>query len=206
MSDDCSRLSRRLLHPANPSHRVTELLRAPSCRPVVAAAAATGDQWSADHHQYHGGRRAGAEELAAPSVQCDVDVVSWRERRVLASVAVAADVDTLWQVITDYERLADFIPNLVHRSAFLTSRSRCCWLPHLRILVRGLRCLRSVIVVIRSHLIVFLRILERRPVYFSCILAQRNKHNFITSLILTCLELLVSTMDFFSSSLTYHQH
>jgi hypothetical protein len=62
-------------------------------------------------------------------VQCDVDVVSWRERRVLASVAVAADVDTLWQVITDYERLADFIPNLVHRYAFLTSRSRCCWLP-----------------------------------------------------------------------------
>jgi hypothetical protein len=52
----------------------------------------------------------------------------------------------------DYERLADFIPNLVHRSAFLTSRSRCCWLPHLRILVRGLRCLRFVIVVIRSCL------------------------------------------------------
>jgi hypothetical protein len=48
-----------------------------------------------------------------------VDVVSWRERRVVGSVAVAADVDTLWQVITDYERLADFIPNLVHRSAFL---------------------------------------------------------------------------------------
>jgi hypothetical protein len=56
-----------------------------------------------------------------------------------------------------------------------------------------------------DHLIVFLRILERRPVYFSCILAQRNKHNFITSLILKCLELLVSTMDFLSS-LTYHQH
>ena len=55
---------------------------------------------------------------AAHGVKCDVDVVSWRERRVLASVAVAADVDTLWQVITDYERLADFIPNLVQRSAF----------------------------------------------------------------------------------------
>jgi hypothetical protein len=51
-------------------------------------------------------------------VQCDVDVVSWRERRVFASVAVAADVDTVWRIITDYERLADFVPNLVHRSAF----------------------------------------------------------------------------------------
>ena len=51
-------------------------------------------------------------------MQCDVDVVSWRERRVFASVAVAADVDTVWRIITDYERLADFVPNLVHRSAF----------------------------------------------------------------------------------------
>jgi hypothetical protein len=35
-----------------------------------------------------------------------------------------------------------------------------------------------------DHLIVFLRILERRPVYFACLLAQRNKQNFITSLTL----------------------
>ncbi|XP_039830189.1 uncharacterized protein LOC120691231 [Panicum virgatum] len=87
----------------------------PSGRSVAAAAAAaTGDHWGADH--YHVGGRATSPEAgarAAHGVKCDVDVVSWRERRVLASVAVAADVDTLWQVITDYERLADFIPNLV---------------------------------------------------------------------------------------------
>jgi hypothetical protein len=91
---------------------------------AAAAAAATGDHWGAADH-YHGGGgggRAGSQEAgarAAHGVRCDVDVVSWRERRVVGSVAVAADVDTLWQVITDYERLADFIPNLVHRSAFL---------------------------------------------------------------------------------------
>ena len=86
---------------------------------AAAAAAATGDHWGADH--YHVGGRATSPEAgarAAHGVKCDVDVVSWRERRVLASVPVAADVDTLWQVITDYERLADFIPNLVQRSAF----------------------------------------------------------------------------------------
>ena len=86
---------------------------------AAAAAAATGDHWGADH--YHVCGRATSPEAgarAAHGVKCDVDVVSWRERRVLASVAVAADVDTLWQVITDYERLADFIPNLVQRSAF----------------------------------------------------------------------------------------
>ncbi|KAL6638229.1 hypothetical protein ACP70R_025801 [Stipagrostis hirtigluma subsp. patula] len=106
---------------ANPSPRAplraaAALPRCPSGRASVAAAAAaaTGDHWGADHRHYHGGGRAESEGRAAHSVQCDVDVVSWRERRVRASVAVAADVDTLWQVITDYERLADFIPNLVH--------------------------------------------------------------------------------------------
>lgn len=102
---------------APPRSAAAALSRPPSGRSVAAAAAAaTGDHWGADHQHYHGGR-AGASEAgptaSARGVKCDVDVVSWRERRVLASVPVAADVDTLWQVITDYERLADFIPNLV---------------------------------------------------------------------------------------------
>ncbi|XP_058087450.1 uncharacterized protein LOC131234527 [Magnolia sinica] len=46
-------------------------------------------------------------------VHCEVDVVSWRERRIRAWVSVAIDVETMWNVLTDYERLADFIPNLV---------------------------------------------------------------------------------------------
>ncbi|KAL6007647.1 hypothetical protein ACLOJK_033147 [Asimina triloba] len=45
-------------------------------------------------------------------VHCEVDVVSWRERRIRAWISVAADVETVWNVLTDYERLADFIPNL----------------------------------------------------------------------------------------------
>uniref|UniRef100_A0A804M706 Coenzyme Q-binding protein COQ10 START domain-containing protein n=1 Tax=Zea mays TaxID=4577 RepID=A0A804M706_MAIZE len=102
---------------ALPRSAAAALSRPPSGRSIAAAAAAaTGDHWGADHQHYHGGR-AGASEAgptaSARGVKCDVDVVSWRERRVLASVPVAADVDTLWQVITDYERLADFIPNLV---------------------------------------------------------------------------------------------
>ncbi|CAL4928287.1 unnamed protein product [Urochloa decumbens] len=96
---------------------------------AAAAAAATGDHWGAD--RYHGGGRASspeAEARAGHGVKCDVDVVSWRERRVLASVAVAADVDTLWQVITDYERLADFIPNLVHSGRIPCPHDGRIWL------------------------------------------------------------------------------
>ncbi|KAI9165042.1 hypothetical protein LWI28_006495 [Acer negundo] len=46
-------------------------------------------------------------------VGCEVDVVSWRERRVKAEISVQADIDSVWNALTDYERLADFIPNLV---------------------------------------------------------------------------------------------
>ncbi|XP_062212946.1 uncharacterized protein LOC133913733 isoform X2 [Phragmites australis] len=118
------------LSPRAPPRAAAALSRGPSGRAVsAAAAAATGDHWGADHHHhYHGGGSARAEGRAAHSVQCDVDVVSWRERRVLASVAVAADVDTLWRVITDYERLADFIPNLVHSGRIPCPHKGRIWL------------------------------------------------------------------------------
>ncbi|CAN6302868.1 unnamed protein product [Urochloa humidicola] len=118
--------------PLRPAAAAAALSRGPchSSRSVAAAAAAaTGDHWDADH--YHGGGRASSPEAgarAAHGVKCDVDVVSWRERRVLASVAVAADVDTLWQVITDYERLADFIPNLVHSGRIPCPHEGRIWL------------------------------------------------------------------------------
>ena len=35
-----------------------------------------------------------------------------RERRILASVIIPQPIEKVWQVITDYEKLADFIPSL----------------------------------------------------------------------------------------------
>ena len=48
-------------------------------------------------------------------VHCEVEVVSWRERRIRAETFVHADVESIWNSLTDYERLADFVPNLVSR-------------------------------------------------------------------------------------------
>lgn len=48
-------------------------------------------------------------------VGCEVEVVSWRERKIKAEILVNADVDSVWNALTDYERLADFVPNLVSR-------------------------------------------------------------------------------------------
>lgn len=53
--------------------------------------------------------------LGERAVKCEVEVLSWRERRIRAEIPVNADVESVWSALTDYERLADFIPNLVKR-------------------------------------------------------------------------------------------
>ncbi|WCJ37722.1 Polyketide cyclase / dehydrase and lipid transport protein [Euphorbia peplus] len=47
------------------------------------------------------------------AVNCEVQVISWRERKIKAHITVYTDLLPLWTALTDYERLADFIPNLV---------------------------------------------------------------------------------------------
>ncbi|XP_027360738.1 uncharacterized protein LOC113868930 [Abrus precatorius] len=53
------------------------------------------------------------EEEGEREVHCEVQVISWRERRVNAEITVNADTESVWNALTDYEHLADFIPNLV---------------------------------------------------------------------------------------------
>ncbi|KAL0736272.1 hypothetical protein Bca4012_012482 [Brassica carinata] len=53
------------------------------------------------------------EERGERKVRCEVDVISWRERRIRGEICVDSDSQSVWDVLTDYERLADFIPNLV---------------------------------------------------------------------------------------------
>ncbi|KAI5056277.1 hypothetical protein GOP47_0028095 [Adiantum capillus-veneris] len=47
------------------------------------------------------------------NVNCHVEVISWRERRITASIVIAASIKRVWQVLTNYERLSEFIPNLI---------------------------------------------------------------------------------------------
>lgn len=48
-------------------------------------------------------------------VECKIETVAWRKRHISASIEVAATSEQVWGVLTDYERLADFIPNLAKR-------------------------------------------------------------------------------------------
>ena len=55
------------------------------------------------------------EEEIERKVHCEVEVISWRERRIKAQIPIHANIHSVWNALTDYERLADFIPNLVSR-------------------------------------------------------------------------------------------
>lgn len=59
------------------------------------------------------------EEKGERKVHCEVEVISWRERRIKAEIVVKADVESVWNALTDYERLADFVPNLVSRYSLM---------------------------------------------------------------------------------------
>ncbi|KAL1830541.1 hypothetical protein ACET3Z_000192 [Daucus carota] len=59
------------------------------------------------------GNREEEETWRRRKVECEVEVISWRERRIRAQTCVNADIHAVWRALTDYERLADFIPNLV---------------------------------------------------------------------------------------------
>ncbi|XP_076951609.1 uncharacterized protein LOC143625025 [Bidens hawaiensis] len=61
-------------------------------------------------------------------VKCEVEVISWRERRVKSEVEVDADVDSVWNALTDYERLADFIPNLIFSAKIPCAHPGRIWL------------------------------------------------------------------------------
>ena len=48
-------------------------------------------------------------------VYIEVKTLEKNSRRIESRIPVDASLDTVWNILTDYERLADFIPNLVYR-------------------------------------------------------------------------------------------
>jgi ribosome-associated toxin RatA of RatAB toxin-antitoxin module len=50
-----------------------------------------------------------------------------KERRILATVTIPQPIEQVWQVITDYEHLADFVPNLTS-SKLLSNPEGRIWL------------------------------------------------------------------------------
>ncbi|XP_024517251.1 uncharacterized protein LOC9663170 isoform X1 [Selaginella moellendorffii] len=78
-----------------------------------------GDDECSDAEKYH--------------VECKVDVISWRERFISATITIEADINRVWEVLTDYERLAEFIPNLIH-----SARIPCPYPGRIWLLQRGL--------------------------------------------------------------------
>lgn len=48
-----------------------------------------------------------------PGVEIEIEVLPARQRRISARILIPAPADPIWQVLTQYESLPDFLPNLV---------------------------------------------------------------------------------------------
>jgi ribosome-associated toxin RatA of RatAB toxin-antitoxin module len=53
-----------------------------------------------------------SDAVALPAVFVQIEKIADRQRRITASVQIPQPVEQVWKVLTDYEALADFIPNL----------------------------------------------------------------------------------------------
>lgn len=57
-------------------------------------------------------------------VEISTEKRSDRERRILATIDIPQPIDSVWRVLTDYERLADFVPNLTSSKLVPNSEGR----------------------------------------------------------------------------------
>ncbi|MGD1906102.1 MAG: SRPBCC family protein [Leptolyngbyaceae cyanobacterium] len=62
-------------------------------------------------HPFRTDRNTG-ESTVLPSVDISTEVLEGRSRRIKATIAVPGSLEQVWQLLTDYDRLSDFIPNL----------------------------------------------------------------------------------------------
>ena len=51
-------------------------------------------------------------EAQLDDVKIDIEEVAKRQRRITSQIAIAQPRDKVWQVLTDYESLPEFVPNL----------------------------------------------------------------------------------------------
>jgi ribosome-associated toxin RatA of RatAB toxin-antitoxin module len=52
------------------------------------------------------------DSVALPTVDVQITKIAERQRQITATIQIPHPVEKIWQVLTDYESLADFIPNL----------------------------------------------------------------------------------------------
>jgi ribosome-associated toxin RatA of RatAB toxin-antitoxin module len=53
-----------------------------------------------------------ADAIALPTVAVQIEKIADRQRQITATIQIPQPVEKTWRVLTDYESLAEFIPNL----------------------------------------------------------------------------------------------
>ncbi|XP_044493264.1 uncharacterized protein LOC123216767 isoform X2 [Mangifera indica] len=54
----------------------------------------------------------GSESLSGDGVYIEIKKLGRNSRRIRSKIEIAASLDTVWNILTDYEKLVDFIPGL----------------------------------------------------------------------------------------------
>lgn len=54
----------------------------------------------------------GQESVSGDGVYIEITKTGKNSRRIVSRIGIDATLDTIWGILTDYERLADFIPGL----------------------------------------------------------------------------------------------
>lgn len=106
---------RSSIHSKPPSLSLSLLFFPRNLNKCIALSSATQCKPRSHLEGKEGNLNNGVEEEGDREVHCELQVVSWRERRVKADISINADINSVWNSLTDYEHLADFIPNLVWR-------------------------------------------------------------------------------------------
>ena len=57
-------------------------------------------------------------------VEISTEKLPAKERRIIATVTIPQPIEQVWQVITDYDHLADFVPNLISSKLLHSSQGR----------------------------------------------------------------------------------
>ena len=89
---------------------------------------APSDEWQSERSARQLADELGAVSDVLPNdgalVEISTEKRPAKERRILATITIPQPVEQVWQVITDYEHLADFVPNLTSSKLLPSSQGR----------------------------------------------------------------------------------
>ena len=72
----------------------------------------TDDDGGGEYYSYVGEEEVSKDSVSEDGVFIEIKKLQKNSRRIRSKISINASLDTVWKILTDYEKLADFIPSL----------------------------------------------------------------------------------------------